>query len=109
MFDACIVVNPDEVMEHLSTTYPRARKRHVCCECLHAIKPGERYERQALVDDGDVMVYETCIPCSRIRGSLFSHGYYFGRMWNDVHEQFCLSRTSEEEDFCICPEQAKDQ
>lgn len=98
MFDACICVDPDEMVTLLSRTQPRARKKHHCFECGHPIEAGQRYQQDATVYDGEFTVYKICIPCRDVRDSMFSCGFYYGGLWPDVHEAYCDS------EICICPE-----
>jgi len=42
----------------------RARKAHKCDDCRTEIRPGERYERQAQVNDGDFVTYVMCRRCA---------------------------------------------
>ena len=98
MFDACICVEPDEPVTLLDRRQPIARKEHRCFECGAAIRPGERYQLDVAVFEGDFRQYTICLTCLRIRNSLFVCGWYYGRMWADIHEGYC------DEEFCICPD-----
>ena len=62
-----------------------ARKPHVCGECGETIMPGEKYEHVAGLWEGYWEKHKTCIPCTRIRGDLFSCFIYGGlrEMIND--------------------------
>lgn len=100
MFESCFCHEIDcygtVVMDHRRI---RARKAHVCGECRRVIRPGEVYEFQKLLDgDKSFSTHNTCIPCSDVRDSMFKCGYYFGEVWQDIHESYCT------EDFCLCPE-----
>lgn len=49
-------------MTILSDSIRRARRPHVCDQCLHRIKFGERYRRQVYVD-GEVCTYRAHEDC----------------------------------------------
>lgn len=56
-------------MAILSNDTYTARKRHICDSCLGSIEPGEKYERQRNVDDGEARTYKAhlrCIAASRV-------------------------------------------
>ena len=102
MFDSCLCVDPDEVVTLLSRNRRTARKPHKCGECGCTIQPGETYEADSTVFDRKFTVYKTCLPCLRIRQSLFRCGWYYGGLWEDIHEAFC----GEDDDGnmeCVCP------
>jgi hypothetical protein len=65
-----------------------ARKEHVCCECKRVIAKGERYSWFSSKNDGRIFTAKTCLVCEEIREALYCDGYYFGRMWTDIREQF---------------------
>lgn len=46
---------------------PRARKRHRCCECCGVIEPGEVYEQDSGIWDGEPERFRTCLPCAELR------------------------------------------
>jgi hypothetical protein len=98
VFDSCICVDPDEVSQLLRRTKRTARKEHQCCECRCAIKPGERYELDVTVFEGFVEPHKTCRSCLRIRNSLFECGWYYGEIWERIHEAYCGGGV------CVCPE-----
>jgi hypothetical protein len=53
----------------LSTTTPKARKRHICDSCCKPILPGTVYERQFCADGGDAWSYvahRSCIAAAQI-------------------------------------------
>jgi len=97
MFDSCICVDPGEVSTLLSRRRRKARKPHRCGECGYIIPPGQEYEIDVTVFEGDLESHKTCIPCVRVRDSLFNCGWYYGHIWDDVHEAIC------DEDECVCP------
>ena len=102
MFESCICLNPDELCQVLSSAQPRARMVHQCGECRHDIQPGDVYERDVTIFDGEIETHKTCLTFVRIRDSLFDCVWYYGRIWEDIHESHC--GFGEDDDFCICPE-----
>ena len=101
MFDACICDRPDEMEQLLSRSQRVARKPHECGECGHTIDPGDTYEVDATVFDGEFCTHKTCLPCVRVRDSMFACGWVYGEVWRDIHEQYCRGAPQDE---CICPE-----
>ena len=97
MFDSCICIEPDEVVSLLSRRRRVARKEHTCIECRHPIQPGDVYEVDTTADEGEITTYKTCLPCLRVRESMFECGWYYGGIWDDIHEIYC------DDEFCLCP------
>lgn len=58
---------PAELPNVQSVAIRRARKQHVCCECLEPIAVGERYEIFEGCWDGEWQTYKTCLFCLRER------------------------------------------
>lgn len=48
-------------------TERQAAKAHVCCECGHAILPGERYLYESIVWEGTASSFKTCLRCAEVR------------------------------------------
>ena len=46
-----------------STSFPKARKEHVCCECGAGIDKGEVYENTSGMRSGGFSVFKTCLFC----------------------------------------------
>lgn len=97
MFESCICIDISESCELLSRNRRKARKEHRCVECKCVIQPGDTYEVDVTLFEGDFTAYKTCLTCVRVRESLFECGWYYGRIWNDVHKAHCG------EGICICP------
>jgi hypothetical protein len=100
MFDSCICVDHDSHASFSTNEWRTARKQYVCCECGDPILPGAKYEHVFGVWDGDVSVYKTCYLCVRIRKSLFSCGWIYGQMWQDIQDSYgddCETDEEEEE------------
>ncbi len=51
----------------MTTTHPKARKQHRCCECHGAIMPGEQYEKITGIWNGEPETYKTCAVCAAKR------------------------------------------
>lgn len=106
MFESCICYDVDDVCTLLSRTQPTAHKEHMCCECRQIIKPGQKYERDATVFEGDFAVYKTCIPCLNVRHSMLPCGFYYGSLWDDIHQEYCHGHDEDDDDednYCLCP------
>jgi len=101
MFDSCICIDVDESVTILTDKLVTARKVHVCIECGFPIMPDQKYRYESGVFEGEMVEYKTCIPCFRVRESLFKCGFYYAGVWGVVHESYC---GHEDEDYvCICP------
>jgi hypothetical protein len=92
MSDSCVCLSGgdydyDESAFH-DTTMRKARKPHVCCECMEAIAPGDQYEHYASKSEGRIFTVKTCATCAEIRLALYCNSaYLFGELWTDVHWQ----------------------
>lgn len=104
MFESCICIEPDEPVQLLSRRELRARVRHKCGECGSTIEPGQRYEIDNIVFEGDFAVYKTCLMCRNVRRSLFQGGWYYGMMWKEIHDRYC-GEDEDGNEFCLCPEE----
>lgn len=71
-----------------STTTPRAKKPHRCCECREEIPVGAKYERTTGAWDGDFSTYMTCLSCVEIRNHFACDGWIFGWLWDDLEANF---------------------
>lgn len=84
MFDSCMGMQPDELIEVLGSSIVKARKEHQCCECLDSILPGQKYENVRGIFEGEWVGYKTCQVCVNIRKSLFKEGWIYTQMWEDI-------------------------
>lgn len=78
----------DGYPEFFETSWPKAKKQHVCGECRGQIQPGETYEAASGKFDGHFFYEKTCEACADIR-QVYSCGETppaFGYLWNDFHE-----------------------
>jgi len=83
-----IMADVDDDFEQVSSTSnPRARKTHVCCECHRTINIGEQYELYKGLWDGNWDAYKTCIDCKSVRDVLFC-SWTYEIMWDDIADQF---------------------
>lgn len=103
MFESCICIHFDEQSTLSSTDVRTARKKHTCVECSETIKPGEKYEYSSDLVDGKWSHHKTCMLCARIRDSLFKCGYYYGEVWDEIHQAHCGWNEECTEFTCICP------
>ena len=62
-----------------------------CCECGQMIEAGEDFELDVYVDDGLPRAHITCVPCARIRRSLFKDGWIYGELWGRLEDDYGLS------------------
>ena len=54
--------------------WPKARKRHKCCECRKTIQPGEKYQLIEGLWDGDCWDrFKTCAECAEMRDNAWRH------------------------------------
>jgi hypothetical protein len=65
-----------------------ARKQHTCTECNEPIRAGSKYEHTSGCWDGSWSTYKTCLLCVEIRDHFACNGWLFGRLWEDLQENF---------------------
>lgn len=83
-----IEVDHDCGPEFYNITMPVARKKHVCCECLKDILPGEQYERIDGKWDGIGMEsYKTCMDCKSLR-DVFFDTWIYTQVWEDFYNEY---------------------
>jgi len=51
----------------LEETFPKARKKHICCECGSDIDPGEIYQKIKGLWEDEWLTFKTCMICYNIR------------------------------------------
>lgn len=71
-----------------TSTRPKARKEHRCCECCESIAPGSTYERVTGIWDGSASTHKTCLSCVEIRNHFACDGFVFGELWRDLEANF---------------------
>ena len=76
---------------------PKARKPYRCHECRRDILPGELYERYTGLWDGRIDTYKTCTDCLSVRRQMFTNGFFFGMIWDDVHDHIDYTGTLPED------------
>lgn len=57
------------------TSYPKARKAHLCDECGCTIQPGETYARFEGVDAGVFSTTKACNECDDLANKLYDRGF----------------------------------
>lgn len=83
---ACVYVDHDSGPELCSEKLVKARKIHICGECLREIKPGETYETMFGVWEGSHDTHKTCSDCLSIRSELFCDCWFYGQVWENLAE-----------------------
>ena len=83
--------HPDDYPESvvLKRVVHRARKAHECCECGETIQPGQRYLHEAIICDGCLDSYKTCLTCVAVGTDLLRCGWTYGDMWTQIHQEYC--------------------
>ena len=77
-------VNVDEVAEFCNESYPKARKKHVCCECGEDIKKGQNYQLFTGKWEGEFGAFKTCMACAAIRKRYCPNGAVFEELRNHL-------------------------
>lgn len=101
MPDSCICLydNDWEQPDFHCVSFPKAAKPHVCGECGEEIKKGEKYELVKGKWDGYLNTHKTCLTCMNVRNSLFSCGWVYGQVWEDIKEWFREAYPEEGDDY----------
>lgn len=89
MNDICVCEDwyQDDGPEFVQVKIVKARKSHVCCECVEKIEIKKQYEKVSGKWDGEFSTFKTCLPCSNIRKDYFKCGWIYGEMWSMIIEQ----------------------
>jgi hypothetical protein len=80
----------------------RARKRHICNECMQPIEAGTSYRRVVGKWEGEIDTFRFCGPCVEIADEFTTGARLFGGLWDDIelnwdegaHLQACLNRLT---------------
>jgi len=69
----------------------KARKAHMCIECLGWIEPGEKYHYHHGIWDGRAAGYKVCVDCETLRDEIdaevpFEDSVAFGELVEHVAE-----------------------
>lgn len=59
-----------ELPKVCTSSTPRAKRNHRCCECRGTIQAGETYHCFTGLWDGEWSTYRTCSECEVLRGDL---------------------------------------
>lgn len=70
------------------TTTVRARKPYLCTECRETIAVGQKYECTNGKWEDSFNTYRTCLSCVEIRDHFACNGWLFGRLWEDLEDNF---------------------
>ena len=71
-------------------TYPVARKKYVCCECVSEISVGEKHQCITGLWD-KFRTFRTCLICSNIRsaaGKELDYDIAIGKLYETVGSEF---------------------
>ena len=77
-------------------TNPKARKKHICCECGSEISPGEKYHKFTGIWDGELNSFKTCSICESIKVEVLAEDVEcitFGCLWETVGNEFEYAAT----------------
>lgn len=87
--------------EAFSINYPRARKKHRCCECREIIPAGVEYERVWGIWWGNMDTFKTCMICVEIRrdyGGCAAYGHLREEIWNCLGVDYVTGRIREDDE-----------
>ena len=59
-----------ELPSVMDETYPKANRKHRCCECGSDIKKGDKYQKVKGCWDGEWQTFKTCMDCADLRHHL---------------------------------------
>ena len=84
----CMADDCDDYVTVLSKDLPVARKWKKCGECYRKIEPGELYQRENALFDGEFVSYITCKQCVVARWWLVKQcrGFLYGGVGEDIEE-----------------------
>lgn len=113
--DVCLTSDADRP-DFWSARTVKAKKSHVCRECMEPIVPGEKYERSAASSGGHFYSHATCSACAEIRDAFTCGTYIYGELWQDICESLfpvwrekgswdCLAKLTSAEALAMCNEQ----
>lgn len=75
------------MVELIKSKRVKANKLHQCDTCKSNIYPGEMYERQTNLFDGEIYNWKNCDHCKNIVNKMFrEHNYEFGVGWQDFKD-----------------------
>lgn len=60
----------------LETVTPTARIHHQCSDCGRTIQPGETYQRQRGIHEGDPYTWKACRQCAYIASQLWATRHF---------------------------------
>ena len=88
----------DDCWSFYRSDFVTARKTHRCCECLRIIEPGEEYQNEFGIWEGEPSTLKTCEECAGLRASYNALGYChtYGELWADHYEELSGRGVSED-------------
>ena len=89
----------------------KAAKNHRCYECGCEIKKGDRYRYHTVFGDGTAGNYKLCLACNAIAEIMFSNGFIFGQVIDDLQDYLRRSWRNDLPSNCISklPAAARDR
>jgi hypothetical protein len=82
----CIDYDPEDAGTFINVSMRKSRKKYKCYECGEFIKKGDLYEYTRGIWDGAWSTFRTCKGCAKIRKDLFSCGYTYGGLREELQE-----------------------
>ncbi len=83
----CDFGGPEAIWE----SKPKARKDHICCECLSTIPKGDRYHLVKGVWEGNFDTYKTCEICEQVKNRAMaatSDCICYEQLWETVGVEY---------------------
>ena len=83
-----------ELPEALEEHERKARKEHICCECLETIPAGTTYRYSSGVWDRTPNSYKTCARCCKVRDLAYKRAYEvdegppFGHLIEEIRNEY---------------------
>lgn len=95
--DVCIGGSGGYDIEDYSLSMATSKRNWKCCECDRIIPAGTEYEKVtgSNADDGDAVLFRTCMDCSHIAEGLSCDRRIHTTLWNDLEENGGFENFSE--------------
>lgn len=87
-------MDDDGQAECFSSKVSKARKKYECYECGNKISAGDKYEYTSGMWEGDWSTFRTCLSCVEIRNHFSCGGWIYGRLWEDLENNFFPTMTA---------------
>lgn len=75
-------------METISTKKVKARKNHICNMCGSTIYIGEKYDLEAIKNDGAIYTWKQCDHCKGVLSRMSLKGWYPDGISKQMFESF---------------------